>query len=295
MIIIRFVAMVTLGQELKKERESRNISLDEMASSTKIVGRYLVALEEDRLDTMPGGFFVKGIIRSYAKYLGLDENSVLEKYKEAGVLEEPAGSPFVGEGPPRAFEGKSKIIIWAVVATAIVILLVALIFLWRSGRPRPAAPPPQVLTALSQAQPSSSPVTKKPDAAPSQKPASENASGPASGVASPPTSVPPSQPAPVEWKGLTLDISFQEETWIQIYADGAFKVGGLFPAGQKARVQAEKEILVYVGNAGGMTFLLNGSPGKMLGRSGEVLNNVRINLENYKEFLQTREPPGPSG
>jgi cytoskeletal protein RodZ len=287
--------MTSLGQELKKERESRSISLDEMASSTKIVGRYLVALEEDRLDTMPGGFFVKGIIRSYAKYLGLDENAILEKYREAGLLEEPPARQFKEESPEGAPGEKSRVSFWAVVAAAIIVLIVALIFLLRPRRPGPGAAPTKAATVLSQAQPSTSPPAQKPDAALPEKPASENASQPASEPAAQPPSAPVSQPSQVELKGLTMDISFQEETWLQIYTDGNFKLGGLFPAGQTARVQAAKEILLYVGNAGGMTFLLNGSPAKILGRSGEVRNNVLINLENYKEFLQPREPSGPSG
>ena len=59
--------MAALGQALREEREARNISLEEIASATKIVPRYLEALEADHLDQMPGGFFVKGIIRSYAQ------------------------------------------------------------------------------------------------------------------------------------------------------------------------------------------------------------------------------------
>lgn len=290
--------MATLGQELKKERESRNISLDEMASATKIVGRYLADLEEDRLDTMPGGFFIKGIIRTYAKYLGLDEIEILQRYVEAGVLDEPARSRAPEERPVPAFLGKNKIIVWAVVGTGVFLLLLALLFVWRSRLPHKAAAPVKVSTALPQTRKSSPPPAQKGNAAPVEKPAA----GPATEVASktpaqpvsPPASPSASRPVQTEWKGLTMDISFQEETWIQIYADGAFKVGGLFPAGQKLRAGAEKELLISVGNAGGMTFLLNGVPGKTLGRSGEVLNNIRINLDNSKDFLQTREPSGQS-
>ena len=140
--------MATLGQELKQERESRNISLDEMASATKIVGRYLAALEEDRLDTMPGGFFIKGIIRTYAKYLGLDETEILRRYVEAGVLDEPARSRAPEERPVPAFLGKNKIIVWAVVGTGVFLLLLALLFLWRSRVPHKAAAPVKVSTAV---------------------------------------------------------------------------------------------------------------------------------------------------
>ncbi len=84
--------MASLGDSLREEREARNISLEEIASATKIVPRYLEALETDRLDLMPGGFFVRAIIRSYAQAVGLDPDEVVERYKAAGMLEPPEPS-----------------------------------------------------------------------------------------------------------------------------------------------------------------------------------------------------------
>ena len=80
--------MASLGQELRRERELRGISLNEISDSTKIGIRYLRALENDNLEILPGRFFTKGIIRAYAKYLGLDEESVLNKYYEDILLRE---------------------------------------------------------------------------------------------------------------------------------------------------------------------------------------------------------------
>jgi cytoskeletal protein RodZ len=270
--------MTSLGQELKQQRESRNISIDEMASSTKIVGRYLEALEQDRFDTMPGGFFIKGIIRTYARYVGLDEAEVLAKYREAGLLEEPVKPRPAEAGPTAArsksaLAGKSKTVVWLFVVAAVFLLLVVVTLALRSRRPRPA---PKA------AKPAAAAVTQTQSAPPREEPKQE----------------PP--PAPVakeavheEWKGLTLNMSFQEETWIQVYADGALTVSGLFPAGGKARAVAEKEILIGVlGNAGGLSYELNGKPGKALGGTGEVKNNIRITLDNQKDYL--REPTAPS-
>jgi cytoskeletal protein RodZ len=265
--------MASLGQELKKQRESRNISIDEMASSTKIVGRYLEALEQDRFDAMPGGFFINGIVRTYAKYVGLDEDDILAKYKAAGAFEEPPKmrSPDTGTVPDDA--RKRRLVVWIIAGAGLLLFLIALTVLWRSRRPRfrSIPPAPQTAMALPQARPT--------NAAP--PPVQKSASEPAS--------------AKEEWKGLTMDITFQEEAWIQIDADGTPRVSRLFPAGEKARVQAEKEILISVlGNAGGLTFLLNGQPGKALGRSGEILKDIRITLDNQKDFLRNKQPTGPT-
>jgi cytoskeletal protein RodZ len=74
--------MASLGQDLKRERELRSVSLEDMAEQTKINIRFLRALEEDRLDLLPGGFFVKAILRTYSRSIGIDENAALNKYQE---------------------------------------------------------------------------------------------------------------------------------------------------------------------------------------------------------------------
>jgi len=275
--------MASLGQELKKQRESRNISIEEMAASTKIVGRYLQALEDDCFEAMPGGFFVKGIIRTYAVSVGLNPNEVLARYREAGLLEEPVkahGRPMVMEpGAP----AKNRRVAAILVVAGLLVLVIVLTFVVRSRRHRPAAPsqsPPAA--AVPQARPAASP------------PAERSGAGQSGATVS---GQRPAEPAPVREaaKGLTMDISFLDDTWIQVSTDGTPKISQLFPAGGKVRAQAEREILITVlGNAGGITFLLNGQPGKALGRIGEVLNNVRITLENQKEFLQGRPPTGPA-
>jgi cytoskeleton protein RodZ len=274
--------MASLGQELKKERESRNISIEEMASATKIVGRYLTALEADRLVDMPGGFFIKGIIRSYARYLGLDESAILARYDEAGLL----GSP----GRTRGTAGdvkfslpdvrrNNRILVYAVVGAVIILFLAALMFFWRSCRPRPrSASAVQAAVVI-------------PEAPPSSPPPAEKAAGNPAGK---PSEAPAKTGKQEEPKGLAMDISFQADTWIQVFTDGNPKLSGLYTAGQQVRVEAEKEFRIDVGNAGGVTFQLNGKPGKTLGKPGQVIKDIRITTDNFKDFLRTEEPPGPS-
>ena len=61
----------------------RNISLDEIAATTKIGTRLLRALEDEQFDQLPGGIFNKGYVRAYAKYVGIDEEQAVADYLQA--------------------------------------------------------------------------------------------------------------------------------------------------------------------------------------------------------------------
>ena len=321
--------MASLGQALREEREARNISIEEIASATKIVSRYLEALESDHLDMMPGGFFIRGIIRTYAKAIGLDGDEVLARYRAAGLIGEDApkrtvipkaalaigsapppppappvpeppaadavvdiglshdpgagetpGPAFVFETPPRpglspAAKRRIFALAWRVAAAGVIIA--AIFFLWSSRRPR-----------LPQGQVAASGSASAPSAGPAAMLATEPATAPAARPDLPPV-------AEEVWEGVTIEISFQAETWIEVRADGVLKVSGLFPAGATARARADGQLLINVGNAGGFTFLLNGKPAKPLGRTGQVRTEIAITPENYKDFLEGPSPGQPAG
>ena len=77
------LAMPTFGENLRRERELRGVTLGEISESTKISVRLLSALEADDFGKLPGGVFTRSFIRSYAQYLGLDEEHVLAEYKRS--------------------------------------------------------------------------------------------------------------------------------------------------------------------------------------------------------------------
>jgi transcriptional regulator with XRE-family HTH domain len=70
------------GKYLRRERELRNLSIEEAANLTKIRGHLLTAIEEDRYEILPPGLYLRGFLMAYAKYLGLDPNDVLLRYKK---------------------------------------------------------------------------------------------------------------------------------------------------------------------------------------------------------------------
>lgn len=72
---------MTFGESLRKERELRGITLDEISQHTKVHPRFLEAIEHDDLSVLPAKAFAKGFLRSYAKVVGLDEDEVIANFE----------------------------------------------------------------------------------------------------------------------------------------------------------------------------------------------------------------------
>ncbi len=75
--------MESLGARLKREREQRKITLEEISLSTKIGTRFLIAIEEEHFDQLPGGIFNKGFVKAYARSVGVDEAEAVAEYELA--------------------------------------------------------------------------------------------------------------------------------------------------------------------------------------------------------------------
>lgn len=76
-------SMGQFGEDLRRERETRGVALERITEITKISTRHLTALEEEHFEVLPGGVFNKGIVRSYARVVGLDEQAWLERFMTA--------------------------------------------------------------------------------------------------------------------------------------------------------------------------------------------------------------------
>lgn len=75
------VASLTLGEKLQKFRTEHRKSLAEVSRSIKIQVKYLEALESGSYMSLPADVYVKGFLRSYARYLGCDEEAILRMYE----------------------------------------------------------------------------------------------------------------------------------------------------------------------------------------------------------------------
>lgn len=132
--------MGQFGEDLRRERESRGVALESIMGVTKISTRHLVALEEENFNALPGGVLNKGIVRSYARACGMDEDAwvgrYLDAYHSSGQIRdddkawidfaENVGNARKGEGAEPDTRMR-----WAGVA---VMLLVLAFFAWYVGR-----------------------------------------------------------------------------------------------------------------------------------------------------------------
>ena len=87
--------MDSIGAYLRREREVRQVSLEELVQITRIPLRMLQRIEEDRFDELPGEVFARGFLRSYARALGLDADLVLSQYGDGRKVEAPAPGPLL--------------------------------------------------------------------------------------------------------------------------------------------------------------------------------------------------------
>lgn len=114
--------MFEIGSTLREARVRRKLTLQQVEEDTKIRVKYLQAMENEDFDLMPGAAYVKGFLQTYAQYLGLDAQIILDEYRSRGLHgEEP--HPFSGAsviGKPHAHRRRNTL---AFIAVACLLLL----------------------------------------------------------------------------------------------------------------------------------------------------------------------------
>lgn len=285
--------MGSFGQKLQREREMRGITLEEIATSTKIGTRSLRALEEEDFDQLPGGIFNKGFVRAYAKYLGIDEEQAVSDYlSAAGEGDQPLPNSAENVQPELAtIREKSSGGAWMTVA--VVVLLGALGFggwRWYENKKmaeqegaqvmNTPAPPPAPVANTQTASTSATP-TSDPNAA--TTPASGNPSDPAVQATAAGTNDVPSATKPAattgakaitpELKkaaavsdGFLLEIRAKQDAWISYTVDDKPAREVQLKVTDKAvSIHAEKRLKLVLGNAGGVEISHNGKTLPQLG------------------------------
>jgi cytoskeleton protein RodZ len=259
------------GEELKKTRLEKELSLTDISVETRISLKFLDAIEHGQFQILPQTY-VRAFLREYALMTGLDPDDVMQRYESA--RQESASRKADNSGPqqgslqekPQKDESEKKpfslsplqrnIIFGFFIAAAV--LLVA------------------ILANMNRSSSSSNTVEEVPfdrvvresEAASIQEPAAAADSAPVVIAARP--------------DSLRLEMTTRDSVWINIIIDGKIGETYLFGAKRKRSWAAKERFIVTMGNAGGATFRLNGKDIGSLGKSGAVVRNAVISESNLK-------------
>ena len=96
----------SIGSYLRRERELRKISLEEVSEQTRVKLDYLQAIESEHFEKLPGMTFARGYLKAYASYIGLNPEDVLLRFE--GFLGRLSGKP----GAAAPDHSHSKLLIW---------------------------------------------------------------------------------------------------------------------------------------------------------------------------------------
>jgi cytoskeletal protein RodZ len=252
--------MGDLGILLREAREKRGISLEKAEADTRIRYKFLLALENEDYSVLPGQVYIKGFLKTYASYLGLDPAQVVGLYKASVAPPESEKLPEVPlvqvpiEGPRSLAPYIAGL---AIVAG--VLLLAAAYFRapWRAWlglvTPTPYVQPTSVSAPTATILPTALPTaTTQPTSSP---------------TAGPTSTATPTRPAGTR---VVLQFVVTGRSWVQIVADGEVAYSGLLENVTREWT-AQGSIVARIGNAGAVDVTVNGEHVGVLGADGEVV------------------------
>lgn len=244
--------MPALGQRFRAAREARGLSLPEVVEQVRIRAVYLAAIENEDWSAIGAPVYIRGFLRTYARFLGLDAEEVVAEFNlgegERGAIV-PARGHIVDERAAGRRGLQLSPFIW--VAAVVAIVLIAFVVYNELTLPKPGAvaflatpiPAPSVTATSLVVAPSASPM--------------------------PSVTVTPSA-EPTLLTATTLSLRLTGPCWLRVSSDGRVVSEGIFPAGT-TKTFSGRSVSVLVGNAGAADLLLDGKDLGKMGAPGQVV------------------------
>ena len=249
-----------VGSRLRAARETKQISLREIATKTKISIDALEALEENDVARLPGGIFTRAFVRSYAAEVGLDPEQTMgefmaqvptEAVSEGTEYDNRSYEHDVFQSQQRMAGTVLKLVVGVVVTLAVVLLYFGL----RDGPTRTDAPEaPTEAVGAPQVEP-------RVPAAP--------------------------MVAEVVPQGLTIVLHPRDDCWVSLTLDGDPEpvIERTLRGGERLSYEADDEIDLIVGDPGAFAFTINQRDGRPLGESGDAVT-LHITRQNYHSWVE---------
>ncbi|MGO9269533.1 MAG: RodZ domain-containing protein [Terriglobia bacterium] len=308
--------MASFGESLRREREMRGITLEEISAHTKISIHFLKAIEADDLGKVPGGIYTRNFIRAFARYLGLDEERVMSEYHS---FADPGGDFNLSRLNFARPTRESRASTWIGLLLAVAMLTGGyLLFRYSQrtagvpqsaaqaataggGQKQPAAgqtaapPSSQAVTGSegvgplnaspqNQANPSTPPTPAPNTSGSSAPPATGSPTHAASANQNPAGAA--TAPEAADFTGapggdLVLQVAATERAWVDLGADGKTVFQRVLKQDEIQTFKAKKYFDLTTGNAEGIVLTLNGETLEPLGRRGDV-KKVHLTRDSLK-------------
>ena len=259
------------GSILRRCREFHNITLEEASEATKVGISHLKALEDDKISEFANIVYLKGFIRIYATYLGLNSEDIARMYAKLfgvqGDKTDPAGISPPGRRPRRYMKSLKRLI-----SPALLLLLILITTNYYMRPPPPLVRQPRVAeiivppvqsAAVQNVQSSVRKVRREPDI---PAPKVEKRSPESSIVEK---STPSERRSTVAAKGFILKIKVTQNGTLMVTVDGSAAQPYELSTGDIFEWKAEKKVALELSNSGRIDVELNGKPYKSLGTSGK--------------------------
>ncbi len=296
--------MESVGEFFRHVRETKGLTIDEVASKTRIRTDFLKALEEGNFAKLPDQVFAKGFVRTYARSLGLDEDDAMNRFVQtAGAFydkQEERERLRVKQAEDERRKRANRKILALAVGVAL-LLLVLLLTREQSGlvlrRPASEPPPFAVHTPPAVVPPASEPALPPPKslpaleevpdegqnadvevAAPAPRSTASALTQPATASASTPLPNKPAREAAVG-PPMVLDLEALELTWVVVQVDGGSPHEALLRPGERVSWEGREQFTLTLGNAGGVRVELNGEQKGPFGPSGSVARGIVLKRE----------------
>lgn len=249
--------MGAFGDNLRRERELRGVTLAEISESTKISKRWLQALEDEEFELLPGGVFNRGFVRAYAHFLGLNEDQAVADYVVASNEQQPPEDRFpleIHEKPDAPKLKPRRSFVPLLMAVVAVVLAVGGWTFWMKHK--------SASQSGSVAQENSAPASQPsqtPEIAPANSSMQQNAASEAK-----------TQTIQDAGGSFSVVIKATKSSWISIAVDGKTIWEGTLDADDEREVTASKQLVLKTGNAAGTEVSYNGKTIGALGKDNEV-------------------------
>ncbi len=237
-----------IGNTLREARRARGLTLEEVEEETKIRKKYIMAMEMEQFEVLPGPIYAKAFLKNYAKFLNLNLDEIMDAFKQKQcvvvAVREDHNKPVPKKKVAAKAKSKPPYPLYAAAVLIVAAVAVTVLYgaggLWKNN------------AAVQEKEPQNGQIAA---GDPSQQQV-------------------PDQDNTTDITGVKVDLNVvSSRSWIQVIVDGEQAFQGELASGETRSFEGEENIVITLGNAGAVEVLENGKSLGFLGAMGAVVEH----------------------